>query len=604
MRLRLFAPIAVLVATGAVFLPSLRFSFLPWDDTVILNANPLFRGDGSSGFSWILTTRVLGHWVPLTWLSFAADYAVWGRNPTGYHLTNLLLHALNGLLWYAVARRLLAQAWRDAQRPALEAGALIAALAFAVHPLRVESVVWVTERRDVLSGTLFLLTVLAYLRAVEQAGPADRRWMALSWLAFAGSLLAKQITVTIPAVLMILDVYPLRRARAPRTLREKIPFAVLAAGGATIAVLGQAGDIGFTPLRSLGVVERLALVTHSLVFYPLQTLVPLEVSPLHELPARIDPLAPRFLASMIVVAAVTGIAVAVWRAAPWVGAAWAYSVVMILPVSGVAHVSTILGADRYSYLSTLGWALVLGGALTALIEGRQRRAMVLAGLAAVAVLVGGWAHLTRSYLTVWGDPERLWRHAIGVDPECAQCRGHLGVALLAQGRLADAERECTLAVLLRPDRADHHAFLASVLERQEHTDEAARSWAAAALLHPRYDVEARRALGVALARHGRFDEAVDELRAAYVRKADPRVTAELIRTLNDIAIARARGGRLDLAEQALVEALTVGPDNTLVRENLAAVRDARALRTREETASDGSRWGVSGGAAVAPPDVD
>jgi Flp pilus assembly protein TadD len=163
-----------------------------------------------------------------------------------------------------------------------------------------------------------------------------------------------------------------------------------------------------------------------------------------------------------------------------------------------------------------------------------------------------------------------------VDPACAECHGHLGVALLAKGRLAEAERECTLAVLLRPDRADHHAFLASVLERQEHADEAARSWATAARLHPHYEVEARRALGVALARHGRFDEAVGELRAAYLRRADTRVTAELIRALNDAAIARARRGRLDLAEQALVEALTIGPDNTLVRENLAAVREARA----------------------------
>jgi len=572
---RLAAPLLIAVVTAAVFLPSLWFGFLPFDDYQNLNTNPRFHRGGSSDVSWILTTRVVGHWIPVTWLSFAVDYAFWGREPRGYHATNVALHVLNALLWYVVARRLLGLAAPGARPAAVQAGALAAALAFAVHPLRVESVAWVTERRDVLSGAFFLLAVLAYLRAVGRDVRPDRRWLGLSLLAFTAALLSKEITMTLPLVLVLLDIYPLRRLRWPETLVEKIPFVLVGAAGAAVSAISVATDIGFTGLGRLGVPARLALVAYSAVFYPLQTFLPFGVAPLHEFPLHVDPLAPRFLASLAGAAGVTVVAIAARRALPWFAAAWAYSVLTILPVSGLAHVSTILAADRYSYLTTLSWALVLGGGVAALLGATSRRAFVAAGLAGVLLLLGVWGYLTRAQVYVWRDAESLWTAAVAADPDCAQCHAGLGIALLAAGRLEDAERESTVAVLLRPDRADHHAVLASVLEGRERLDEAARSWATAGRLHPRYAVEARRALGIALAGRGRFEDAARELRAARALTPMLPVTPHLVRALNGLAIERARAGRLADAETALEEALALRPDSVEVRENLAAVRGAR-----------------------------
>jgi tetratricopeptide (TPR) repeat protein len=572
----LLVPLLVAVVAVAVFLPALEFGFLPVDDYANVSANPRFRGVSSSGLSWVLTTRVLGHWIPMTWLSFAVDHALWGRNPRGYHATNIGLHALGAALWYVLARRLLRLAAPTAAARAVGAGALVAALAFGVHPLRVESVAWVTERRDVLSGVLFFLAVLAYLRSVAGRASASWRWLGCSVVAFVGAQLAKEIVMTLPVVLLILDVYPLRRFRWPSSVVEKLPFALVAAAGAAVSAHAVAADIGFTDLGRLGVPARLALVGYSAVFYPVQTFVPVDLSPIHEFPLRVDPLAPRFLAGLAAAVALTALVLLARRRAPWLPAAWAYSVATILPVSGLAHVSTILVADRYSYLSTLSWALVLGGGVTALL-GERRRALAIPALAGVIALLGAWAFMARARVEVWRDGEHLFTAAALADPECAQCRAGLGMALLAAGRVAEAERESALAVVLRPERAAHHAILAAVLEREGRLDDAARAWAVAARLNPRYEMEARRILGLALAGHGRFEESARELRAArgLWRPSMLPVTPHLVRALNDLAIARARAGRLDDAAAALEEALALAPDNAEVRGNLAAVARAR-----------------------------
>lgn len=558
-----------------MFLPTIRFGFLPFDDGYNMSLNPYFHGDPSGGISWILTTRALGHWIPVTWLTYALDYALWGRHASGYHLTNVLFHALNAALCYGLARRLLRLATPGAPAVALTVGALAAALAFGIHPLRTESVAWVTERRDVVSGCLFFLTLLAYLRAAETDGPRARRWLGLSLLAFAGSLLAKEITMTVPLVLVLLDLYPLRRFRWPGTIVEKIPFAVVAAAGAAVSLRGMAADIGFTSLSRLGAVERVAVCAYSVVFYPLQTVLPVGVSPLHELPFRVEPLEPRFLASLLAAAGLTGLAVLARRRAPWFAASWAYSVVTILPVSGLAHAATILVADRYSYLSTLGWAVVLGGGTATLLATRLRRPVLVAGLAGVTLLLSGWGVLTVTEVGAWRDAESLWSAGVAADPACAQCRAALAIALAQAGRLEAAEQEATTAVVLRPDRADHHAVLAAVLEREGRLDEATRSWMAAGRLHPRYVADGHRSLGLALLAHGRFAAAVLELRAAREHGPMLPVTPDLVRALNGLAIEMAGTGHLTEAAQALEEALALMPESPEVRDNLIAVRSAR-----------------------------
>src|SRR5712692_6076920 len=236
-RLRFGLGLVAALSTFTVFLPALGNGFIDWDDGSLLLRNPWYRGLGPANLVWMVTTVRMGHWMPLNWLSFGLDYEIWSLRPFGYHLTNMLLHAGGVAVFFAVARRLLRAALlpRGADIPWLDVGALAAALAWGIHPLRVESVAWVTERRDVLSGIFFLLSLLAYLRWVESRA-ARQYWVALG--CFALALMSKSITATLPGVLLVLDVYPLRRLGdhagwfgpvARRILIEKLPFAALSA---------------------------------------------------------------------------------------------------------------------------------------------------------------------------------------------------------------------------------------------------------------------------------------------------------------------------------------------------------------------------------------
>src|SRR5436190_13698794 len=183
--------LAIVLAVIAVFAVGLRNEFVQWDDHTNLVDNRLFRGLGPRQLAWMFTTTLMGHYIPLTWLTFGLDYVIWGMQPAGYHFTNLVLHAANAVLFYWVAKRLLRAARPATSETTLRAGAAVAALFFAIHPLRAESVAWVTERRDVLSALLFFTCILLYLRAAGAKGPRRRRLLAVSVAAFALAMLAK-----------------------------------------------------------------------------------------------------------------------------------------------------------------------------------------------------------------------------------------------------------------------------------------------------------------------------------------------------------------------------------------------------------------------------
>src|SRR2546430_1064005 len=209
---RWLVPLLVVLCTLAAFLPTLQNHFVNWDDDKNFLDNHHYRGLTWQQLSWMWTTH-LGHYIPLTWMTLGMDYLLWGMNPVGYHLTSLLLHAASAVVFYFVVVRILTLALpRLADRGhALVASAGFAALVSAIHPLRVESVAWVTERRDVLSGLFFLLTIFSYLRAADGGGAGRGRWLVASVGFYALALAAKAVVVTLPLLLVVLDVYPLRR---------------------------------------------------------------------------------------------------------------------------------------------------------------------------------------------------------------------------------------------------------------------------------------------------------------------------------------------------------------------------------------------------------
>src|SRR5438132_2794902 len=241
-------PLLVAFSTLAAFLPTLHNQFVAWDDGKNFLDNRHYRGLAWTHLRWMWTTHG-GHYIPLTWMTFGLDYLLWGMNPFGYHLTSLLLHAANAVVFFFVARRILTLALPGPSERghALAVSAGVAALVFAIHPLRVESVAWVTERRDVLSGLFYLSTILMYLRACERE-ERGRGWYWLSVAVFVCALLSKSMVVNLPVVLLILDVYPLRRlggsigwwsAPARRVYVEKIPFVLLAAAASVVALMAQ-----------------------------------------------------------------------------------------------------------------------------------------------------------------------------------------------------------------------------------------------------------------------------------------------------------------------------------------------------------------------------
>ena len=340
-----FLPLVAGLGAVVVFLPALANGFLDWDDGSLLLRNPWYRGLGSSNLPWMFTTVLMGHWMPVNWLSFGLDYLLWGMDPAGYHLTNVLLHAGGVAVFYCVAHALLRAALpaRQASDPWLRLGALVAALAFGVHPLRVESVAWVTERRDVLSGLFYLLAVRAYLRYVAARSAKGAYGAALG--CFALALMSKSITVTLPGILVLLDIYPLRRLggatgwvtpAARRVWLEKLPFAALALAGAAVAIRAIASGGGLTPLGVLALPARAAL------------------SPLYELALPLRPFGASFVLSALGVVTVTGTALLLRRRWPGFLAAWAAFTLTLLPVLGMAHNGYQVAADRYTYLACLG----------------------------------------------------------------------------------------------------------------------------------------------------------------------------------------------------------------------------------------------------------
>src|SRR3989449_8165700 len=365
-------PVLVALVTFAAFLPALQNQFVSFDDDKNFLDNPHYRGLAWTHLRWMWTTH-LGHYIPLTWMTLGLDYLLWGMNPVGYHLTSLLLHAANAVAFFFVVRRILTRALPSLSERghALAVSAGFAALVFAIHPLRVESVAWVTERRDVLSGLFYLVTILVYLRACERE-ERGRRWYSLAVATFLLALLSKSMVVNLPIVLLILDVYPLRRLGgaigwwsepARRVYVEKIPFVLLAAAASAIAVMAQSSVHAALSLAQLSVPGRLAISAYGLSFYLWKMVVPVNLSPVYELRPPVNPWATPFLLSYGLVLVITATVLALRRRVPGLLAAWLAYIVVLLPVLGIVQSGPQIAADRYTYLAGLGWAILAGAGL-------------------------------------------------------------------------------------------------------------------------------------------------------------------------------------------------------------------------------------------------
>jgi tetratricopeptide (TPR) repeat protein len=477
-------------AVAAAFFPALSNGFVNWDDDLNLTDNPYWRGLGPVQLRWMFTVLHGGHYQPLSWISYALDYQVWGLEPTGYHLTNLVLHAANAVVFWLVAMELLQSAEPAAKGESpstVPLAAAVGALFFAIHPLRVESVAWASERRDVLSGLFFLLTLLSYLRAARD--PARRRvQLVVATLCFALSLLSKAWAITVPAVLLVLDAYPLRRFGAGRpiwpVLTEKIAFVVLAGGAAALALLAQQVE-AMRPLAQHGIAARIAQAAYGLCFYVWRTIVPVGLSPLYLLEMPLDPTEPRYVLALVLVAATVAALVVVRRRAPWLVAAVACYVLIVSPVLGFVQSGQQKVADRYTYLACLPFAVLVAAGVRRAARVWPSWARQLGGATAGIVLVtlGG---LTLVQTLRWRDSVTLWTYALTLDPASYIAWTNRGVARQLAGDVAGAIADYDAALAANPAHAEAYKNRGTARAARGQLDEAVADYDRAIRLKPGY----------------------------------------------------------------------------------------------------------------------
>ena len=404
---------------GIVFLPAVKFPFLNWDDKMNLLSDA-----GASGAAWIYASTE-GHWVPMTKMLILLERTVWGLRPEGYHLTSILLHAANSALVYLLARRLYHSPARGAPSGG-DPAAVFAALFWALHPLRVESVAWVSDQHDLLSAFLALASTLAYVRGAQEGdnrrGDVQRR---IALLLGAAAMTAKIFAVMLPAVFLVLDV----RLRGRPRWKEKLAWLVPAAAIFGMGVAAQWATGGAVGWASFGMRARLTQAFYGLSFYPLRTISPFGLSPLYERSQLLEPLPFLFGAA----ASLLGIGL-VWRLRKRLPAlaqsATAYAL-LILPALGLFKSGRMSVADRYVYLPGIPLALLIGAAFA---RSAAKPARVLAGFALLATL----AALTCGQLPVWSSDAALWTRACEASPLSYFARLYLAEADEAAGRPAAA----------------------------------------------------------------------------------------------------------------------------------------------------------------------
>ena len=547
----LFAPALIAILVLAIYASSWKGGFLNYDDDYNLTSNLHYRGFTRDNLAWMFTNHY-GHYIPVTWLSFALDYTLWGMNPLGYRLTNTLFHALNAILLFLILKILFRFARADATAPRIEGAALAGALFFAVHPLRVASVAWITERRDMLSGAFFFLTILAWFRWAAPTGERRLRWLVLAALSFALMIFSKALGITLPLVLLILDVWPLRRwsrQKLPALLLEKLPFFALMAVGLTLTSMAQRTADTIYTREQYPLTQSLVQPGFRVSFYVWKTLLPIRLSPLYFYRPQIG------LEHALGWAMVLGLTLGLFlqrKRVPGALVAWLSYGLMIAPVCGVFQAGPHYANDIWSYLPCTPFAALFGGGL--LLPAARR---ILQGVGAGAVvLLAALGVLSVRETPVYQTSRNLWDRAIRLDPE-AYFSWHLrGRAKAEEDDLPGAIEDFSKAISLRSGYPEPWHERGLAWSRMNRPELAAEDFRAALRIDPTR-VNSSYQLGLAELRLGRRNEALVQFsRALELRPGFPEALLQRARL-------RAGGGDLRGALADMDSALAAAPQASL-----------------------------------------
>lgn len=541
--------------TWLVFGQTLRHEFVNYDDDTYVYENPtITAGLTVAGVARAFTHSHARNWHPLTTLSHMLDCQLFGLGAGGHHFTNVLLHSVSAVLLFLLLRKMTNSTWRSA---------FVAAL-FAVHPQHVESVAWVSERKDLLSGIFFMLTLAAYAHYVRK--PSVARYVTMSIL-FAGGLMSKPMLVTIPLVLLLLDYWPLKRPLGlANLLVEKLPLLLLSAASSLITFLIQ--KHGGAQAEPLPLIWRIENAIVSYVTYIWQMIWPANLAPFYPHPENSLPLREISLA-LVVLIAVSVIAILRRRTNPYLVVGWFWYLIMLLPVIGIVQVGAQGWADRYTYLPHIGLYLLITWGIVDLAARWPYRRRILGAVAAILVVVLTWCSSIQA--VYWRNSESLWTHTLAVTSNNAVAHNNLGDVFFKRDQIDEALSHYEKALEIR---SHHHASnydsllalfhnnVGSALRRKGLVDEAIAHFQQAIQLQPDYPT-AYINLGGAFIDQGRVDDAIAVLRTAV------KVGPEDAETHINLADALRGKGLEEEAVAQYESALQIAPQSIAVLNNLA-----------------------------------
>ena len=531
--------VLLIAITWMVYGQTLNYDFVNYDDNTYVYANPhVVHGLTFSGVVWPFAHFDFDNWLPLTTISHMIDCQIFGLKPAGHHFINLLLHTVGAILLFLAIDRMTGSLW---------ASAFVAAI-FAIHPLHVESVVWVAERKDVLSGVFFMLTLLGYSYYTRR--PSIARYLVM-FMFFVCGLLSKPMLVTLPIVLVLLDYWPLGRCQRigpTKLLLEKIPLLAISAGLSvvTLVVLREA----MPGVETLSFGSRLSNAAIACVIYIWRMIWPTNLGLAYPY-AKTFPVFQTVMATGLLIA-VTLLVIAHRRHRPYLLTGWFWYLVMLLPVIGFIQVGVQARADRYTYLPQIGLYISITWMIVDLAAGWRRRRVILG--AAAALIIVAFMSVATIQASTWRDSETLWRHALAVSGgENNVAHFYLGEWLVDHNRADEALLEFAAVLRERPENADTHFNIGNALLEKGQLEKAVAEYETALRIDPSQS-DAETTLANILFEVGRRDEAFDHYRnVVWLRPTSAAAHYNLGRALY-------RDHRISEAIVYYEEAIAIDPD--------------------------------------------
>ena len=556
--LRQTLPIGLVLLVALLYAPVREFEFVALDDPDYVSDNPMVSGGlTAEGLRWAFGAFHSDNWHPLTWISHMLDCELFGLDAGPHHLVNVGFHAANTILLLVALQLLTRRFWPS----------LIVAALFALHPLHVESVAWVAERKDLLAGFFWMLTLIAY--AFHARRPRLGSYLLLL-ACFTAGLLAKPMVVTLPFVLLLLDLWPLGRLKAGSLralLLEKAPLLLLAALSSLVTLRAQSAEGAVQALDAVPFGERIVNTSLAYVAYPWKSVWPMKLACFYPHPATIGEEADLARIGGAAVAALLLLALSAlaWRCRekqPWLATGWLWYLGTLVPVIGIVQVGGQSIADRYTYLPMIGIYLALTWSIRDLLERRPR--LLAPAVALLLVSLGFFSIRTRSQVETWRDSFTLYSHAVRTTENNYFAHINLGAEMMRRGRVAEAESHFRRTIEIRPDFSAAHYNLGMIAKRRGDLEQAAASLELALDGYPD-DADAHLNLGVIRDQQG-------SLRAARAHYE------EAIRIRPGFALAHlnlgnllARSGNPERALFHFEEALRLDPRNETARRNRDAV---------------------------------